>query len=246
MNIKVDERAINEHHDKVEKCESEKFLEPKQLVIGKNEKGETVEDLEEDNHKLNPDPFLIAGTKVLSGTGTALVCAVGSNTYLNRNTKTGTINEAEVMVAEKTFLEEKLKLIENRMLVIGFFVIALSLITQVAFLFLYGVIGKDGLFSGESLKKVAKAGIIGLVLFIVIIPEGLGVAIQIALSMSVGRLKNSANILVKNHQALQNCATVNEVCVAKTGMLTQGKPNIVTIHRDGEEWNDTDSGNVMD
>jgi Cu+-exporting ATPase len=113
-------------------------------------------------------------------------------------------------------------------------------------LFLYGVIGKDGLFSGESLKKVAKAGIIGLVLFIVIIPEGLGVAIQIALSMSVGRLKNSANILVKNHQALQNCATVNEVCVAKTGMLTQGKPNIVTIHRDGEEWNDTDSGNVMD
>lgn len=50
--------------------------------------------------------------------------------------------------------------------------------------------------------KLAKAAIIALVLFIVIIPEGLGVAIQIALSMSVSRLKDDANILVKNHTAL--------------------------------------------
>lgn len=95
MNIKVDESAINPKTTSVDKSESEKFFEPKELSLGNNEKGEEIKDLEEDNHKLNPDPFLIAGTKVLSGSGTALVCAVGQHTYLNSHTKMGTINEAE-------------------------------------------------------------------------------------------------------------------------------------------------------
>jgi magnesium-transporting ATPase (P-type) len=179
MNISVDETAIRPQRTCIDKSESELYPEPKTITLtGKD--GEKFQSLEPepDNHKLNVDPFLIAGTKVLSGQGTALVAAVGSNTYLNRNTKTGTINEQETLVGEKTDLEEKLKRIENRMLQFGFIIILLSLITQIAFLFLYGVIDKkDGLFSGESLKKIARAGIIGLVLFIVIIPEGLGVAI---------------------------------------------------------------------
>jgi cation transport ATPase len=52
--------------------------------------------------------------------------------------------------------------------------------------------------------------------------------------MSVSRLKDDANILVKNHTALQNCGTVNEVCISKTGMLTSGDPDVQSMHREGE------------
>jgi magnesium-transporting ATPase (P-type) len=34
----------------------------------------------EDNHRENPDPFLLSRTLVLSGSGRAVVCAVGDNT----------------------------------------------------------------------------------------------------------------------------------------------------------------------
>lgn len=37
---------------------------------------------EYDNHKRNPDPFLLTGTMVMTGSGKAIVCAVGDNTLL--------------------------------------------------------------------------------------------------------------------------------------------------------------------
>jgi magnesium-transporting ATPase (P-type) len=40
-----------------------------------------------DNHKDNPDPFLFADSKVMSGQGKAIVCAVGDNTMLARYRK---------------------------------------------------------------------------------------------------------------------------------------------------------------
>lgn len=40
-----------------------------------------------DNHKSNPDPFLFSDTKVMSGTGKALVCCVGKNTLLATSRK---------------------------------------------------------------------------------------------------------------------------------------------------------------
>lgn len=43
-------------------------------------------DYGEDNHKLNPDPFLLTASKIMSGSGKAVVCSVGKNTRLSRNT----------------------------------------------------------------------------------------------------------------------------------------------------------------
>jgi magnesium-transporting ATPase (P-type) len=40
-----------------------------------------------DNHKKHPDPFLLSGTMIMSGSGRALVCAVGNNTYLSKSKK---------------------------------------------------------------------------------------------------------------------------------------------------------------
>ena len=41
----------------------------------------------EDNHRDHPDPFLLSDSKVMTGQGKALVCAVGKNTLLASNRK---------------------------------------------------------------------------------------------------------------------------------------------------------------
>ena len=37
-----------------------------------------------DNHTANPDPFLLTESKIMTGQGKAVVCAVGKNTLLAR------------------------------------------------------------------------------------------------------------------------------------------------------------------
>ena len=38
-----------------------------------------------DNHKSNPDPFLFSDTKIMTGSGKALICCVGKHTLLATN-----------------------------------------------------------------------------------------------------------------------------------------------------------------
>ena len=55
----------------------------------------------------------------------------------------------------------------------------------------------------------------------VAIPEGLPLAVSIAMALSVKSLKKD-EILIKNLEAIQTCATLHDNCVGKTGTLTKG------------------------
>lgn len=67
-NIKVDQSMYNPKETAVEKS----------LSL-------TNTDYGPDNHKLNPDPFLLSASKIMSGSGKAIVCSVGKNTRLSRS-----------------------------------------------------------------------------------------------------------------------------------------------------------------
>jgi hypothetical protein len=56
---------------------------------------------EPDNHKEHPDPFLFTDSKVMTGQGKALVCAVGDYTMAARSRQKNEL----VIAEEKTFLE---------------------------------------------------------------------------------------------------------------------------------------------
>ena len=56
-------------------------------------------------------------------------------------------------------------------------------------------------------------------MLIVAIPEGMPLAVSIAMALSVSRLKKD-NILIKNLEAVQTCAMIHELCISKTGTLT--------------------------
>lgn len=71
--------------------------------------------------------------------------------------------------------------------------------------------------------------ITAVVLLIVSIPEGLPLAISIAMALSVSKLKED-HILIRNLEAIQNCAVLHEVGVSKTGTLTMGNLSVKKFH----------------
>jgi len=81
------------------------------------------------------------------------------------------------------------------------------------------------LFSNEFLMRCAQIGVIIVVLFIVSVPEGLPVAVSIAMAMSTEALKRD-NILIKKLESVQTCAMLHDICVGKTGTLTTSKMSL--------------------
>ena len=56
-------------------------------------------------------------------------------------------------------------------------------------------------------------------ILIVSIPEGLPLAVSIAMALSINSLKKD-EILIKNLESVQTCAMLHDICVGKTGTLT--------------------------
>jgi len=83
-----------------------------------------------DNHKSNPDPFLFSDTKVMSGTGKALVCCVGKNTLLATSRK-----PQDLVTQEKqTFLEQRLETAAGQISKFAKLAAALSIVTKLIFI----------------------------------------------------------------------------------------------------------------
>lgn len=93
---------------------------------------------------------------------------------------------------------------------------------------------EGSLLTTDTLVYGAKIVIAGLVLLIVCIPEGLALAAQIAMALSIGKLKED-KILVKNHDAIQKAATITDICVSKSGVLTKGDGYVKQYHLAGQE-----------
>ena len=65
----------------------------------------------------------------------------------------------------------------------------ISAISHVAFLFLYLLFTGAPVFSDTTMLQVTEIGIIAIVILIVAIPEGLPVAISLAMALSTDKLK---------------------------------------------------------
>ena len=63
--------------------------------------------------------------------------------------------------------------------------------------------------------------IFAVVLMLVAIPEGLPLAVSIAMALSISRLKKD-EILIKNLESVQSCAMLHDLCISKTGTITKG------------------------
>lgn len=206
MNIKVDQSMYFTGQTVVEKEESRRY----------HLNGKVV-----DNHKEHPDPFLFTNTKIMCGQGKGLVLAVGQNTLLARMRKPGHLKLQE----QFTELERKLEKTANMISKYALLATILTVLTHLIFLIICYVFTGQSYFSNTFLLQVLKIGIVAMVLMIVAIPEGLPLAISVAMALSINRLKKD-EILIKNIESIQTAAMLHELIVGKTGILTKGDLNV--------------------
>ncbi len=79
----------------------------------------------------------------------------------------------------------------------------------------------------NTLHELVEAFIISVTVIVVAVPEGLPLAVTIALAYSVGRMKDENN-LVRYLQACETMGGADNICSDKTGTLTK---NIMTVTR---------------
>jgi P-type E1-E2 ATPase len=147
-----------------------------------------------DNHKSNPDNILLSDSKIMKGEGKAIVLAVGDMTYLSRIRT----NESLVIHEQRTNLEYKLERISE---VVGKWAYLFCIIIGLVLL-AYNTLhmmfrGDKSLLSNDTLLDTVRILILALCLLIVAIPEGMPLAISIAMAMSVDAMKKD-KILIKN------------------------------------------------
>ena len=177
-----------------------------------------------DNHVDNPDPFLFSNSKVMTGQGKALVCQVGENTLLAATRKP----EDLVVKEEYTYLEQRLEGVATQITKWSKLVTFLVVLTQAAFLLLKALFTAQAVFGSDTLADIGRICIVGVVILIVSVPEGLPLAVSIAMAMSIKSLKED-EIIVKNLESVQTCAQLNDLFVGKTGTLTKGDLRVAKL-----------------
>ena len=181
-------------------------------------------------------PFVLSGSLVCDGYGKMVVAAVGDKTLEGSNNALmghnvedefgDDVNSTEV----KTHLDELSELIGN----IGFILailIGLVLFLKVTIINLFSGIS---IWSLNELNVLVNSFIITIILMIVSIPEGIPMALTIALAYSVNKMERE-HILVKHLNKAVELGNVNNICTKKTNILTFGLMRVRNIFIEGED-----------
>jgi len=201
--------------------------------------GET-HDIEKEPLDLNAqtaiNPFLISGTMVKDGKGTAVVVSVGPNTRMGRIR--GMMEEED----ELTPLQRKLERIANGIGTMGLIVAGVTAVAMAAWL-VYEIID-DGLWdtkNAEYIKRGINIIIYGITIVVMAVPEGLPLAVTLSLAYSVAKMKDENN-LVRQLDSCETMGGANNVCSDKTGTLTKNVMTVMGIY--AEDYTVENEANV--
>lgn len=176
---------------------------------------------DEESHSLAHDPFLISGSKVLSGLGNALVTAVGENSMHGRTMMALNIE------TESTPLTDRLNKLAEGISKYGFLAaLLLFVILFIRFIVNIAPGGIDnGIIGSEKGKKFLDILITAITIIVVAIPEGLPLAVTLSLAFATTRMAKNGNLV----RVLKSCETMGGatvICSDKTGTLTENKMRI--------------------
>ncbi|CCG81565.1 putative P-type calcium ATPase [Taphrina deformans PYCC 5710] len=202
-NVRCDESAATGESDTLKKTPTEESLEL-------SEAGESL--------TKKTDPFMLSGAKVVEGVGTYLVTAVGPRSF---NGKTMMALQTET---EDTPLQAKLNNIATTIAKLGG--AAALLLFIVAFIeYLIRLRNNNGTPSQKG-QEFLDLFIIAVTVVVVAIPEGLPLAVTLALAFATTRMLKDNNLV----RILKSCETMGvatTICSDKTGTLTQNRMTVV-------------------
>ncbi|ORZ19251.1 hypothetical protein BCR41DRAFT_421426 [Lobosporangium transversale] len=233
-NLKCDESAMTGESDAVKKVTFEDLLRLEQAVaeaeaavpskgrghstIQVNHEG--IEVITEPTHGIHQvDPFIISGSKVLEGVGIYVVTGVGPNSF---HGKTMISLRTE---SEDTPLQVKLNLLAERIAKLGSMAALLMLIILIIRYFV-GFKKKGVPNTADIVKSLVDIIIAAVTVVVVAVPEGLPLAVTLALAFATTRMLKDNN-LVRVLAACETMGNATTICSDKTGTLTQNKMTIV-------------------
>lgn len=181
-----------------------------------------------------PDPMLISGSKLLSGLGRAIVTSVGVNSVHGRTMM------ALKVEPESTPLQERLGNLADNISIYGS-VAALILFVVLFCRFLsYLPPGKayHDLTPAQKGSKFMNIFITAVTVIVVAVPEGLPLAVTLALAFATTRMTKDGN-LVRVLRACETMGSATAVCSDKTGTLTENRMTVVKGFLGNSHFDDT-------
>jgi len=211
--VEIDESAVTGESDTMKKMNYTECLGKMELV-----KNRHPEDLAK--HTAIPSPVLLSGTKVFKGTGFYLVLVVGKISFM------GALKESMEGEQEETPLQKKLTGLSRDIGTLGL----IAAITTVLIMFIsYFIIrGRNGNWETTDIGLCFSYIVLGIIVLVVSIPEGLPLAVTIALAYSVMKMYQENNF-VKTLMACETMGGVNNICTDKTGTLTKNQMTVLEV-----------------
>ena len=164
------------------------------------------------------DPFIISGSKVLEGVGTYLVTSVGVHS------SHGKVMSALQTENEDTPLQVKLARMANWIGYLGTAAAGLLfVILTVRFLAGLSTNSNSPAVKGSQFLDLL---IVAITIIVVAVPEGLPVAVTLALSFATKQMLKENN-LVRHLRACETMGNATTICSDKTGTLTQNRMTVV-------------------
>ncbi|CDO91918.1 unnamed protein product [Kluyveromyces dobzhanskii CBS 2104] len=181
-----------------------------------------------------PDPLLISGSKLLSGIGNAVITSVGVNSVNGRTMM------ALKVETEATPLQERLSNLADNISIYGCMAATiLFLILFIKFL-TYLPAGKryHDLPAAQKGSKFMNIFITAITVIVVAVPEGLPLAVTLALAFATTRMTKDGN-LVRVLRACETMGSATAICSDKTGTLTENKMSVVKGFAGNTGFDDT-------
>ncbi|CAI9787532.1 unnamed protein product [Fraxinus pennsylvanica] len=160
-------------------------------------------------------PFLLAGSKVLDGSGKMLVTTVGMRTEWGKLMETLS-EEGE----DETPLQVKLNGVATIIGKIGLvFAATTFLVLTVRFLVEKGHRHEFTKWTSGDAQKLLNYFATAVTIIVVAVPEGLPLAVTLSLAFAMKKLMND-KALVRHLSACETMGSVTTICTDKTGTLT--------------------------
>lgn len=202
--VKCDESLVTGESDHIRKHLADQVLQAIQ-----NRSGTDLQTL---------DPFIISGSKVAEGVGTFLVTATGMNSSYGRLLES--LNEDH----EATPLQLRLERLAKQIAIIGG-ILALVMFT-VTFIKFCVQLRHSHNSPAEKGQLFLNVLIISLTVLVIAVPEGLPLAVTLALAFATTRMIKDNN-LVRRLQSCETMGNATTICSDKTGTLTQNEMKVV-------------------
>ena len=177
---------------------------------------------EETTNEAYPANVILRSSMVMSGRGVAVVTAVGDQTEIGKVSQQAT-TQTNIKTPLNVQLEKLAKLISK----IGSAVAILTFVIFMVHNVLTNPIWQTNNYFAMT-EVVLHYFMFSVTILVIAVPEGLPMAITLALALNMRRMLKANNLVRKLHAA-ETMGAITVICTDKTGTLTQNKMTVGNV-----------------